>query len=134
MLQYDRIDLSEGIDVKKNILRSKKCYLCGYWYFINKNFNYEKYMCNGCHDMSTKVNSIHNLCIGYNNGNAYRINFAFMSKNDALNLIKNAVIIDKKEYYKAKNNNFLSAYNIKMSSQKIKFGDKEVDKKKILFI
>ena len=46
--------------------------------------------------MSTIVNSIHNLCIGYNNGNAYRINFAFMSKYDALNLIKNAVIIDKK--------------------------------------
>ena len=36
------------------------------------------------------------VCIGYNNGNAYRINFAFMSKNDALNLIKNAVIINKK--------------------------------------
>ena len=46
--------------------------------------------------MSTKVNSIHNLWIGYNNGNAYRINFAFMSKNDALNLIKNSAIIDKK--------------------------------------
>ena len=96
MLEYDRIDLSEGIDVNRNILTSKKCYLCGYWYFINKNFNYQKYMCNGCHDMSTKANSIHNLCIGYNNGNAYRINFVFMSKNDALNLIKNAVIIDKK--------------------------------------
>ena len=26
----------------------------------------------------------------------------YLSKNDALNLIKNAVIIDKKEYYKAK--------------------------------
>ena len=37
-----------------------------------------------------------NLCIGYNNGNAYRTNFVFMSKNDALNLIKNVVIIDKK--------------------------------------
>ena len=47
MLEYDRIDLSEGIDVNKNILTSKKCYLCGYWYFINKNFNYQKYMCNG---------------------------------------------------------------------------------------
>ena len=46
--------------------------------------------------MSTKVNSIHNLCIGYNNGNAYRISFAFMSKDDTLNLIKNAIIIDKK--------------------------------------
>ena len=49
-------------------------------------------MCNGCHDMSMKAN----LWIGYNNGNAYRINFVFMSKNDALNLIKNAIIIDKK--------------------------------------
>ena len=34
MLEFDRIDISEGIDV--NILTSKKCYLCGYWYFINK--------------------------------------------------------------------------------------------------
>ena len=96
MLEYDRIDLSEGIDVNRNILTSKKCYLCGYWYFINKNFNYQKYMCNCCHDISTKAISTPNLCIGYNNGNAYRINFAFISKNDALNLIKNAVIIDKK--------------------------------------
>ena len=54
-------------------------------------------MCNGCHDISTKAISMYNLCIGYNNGNAYRINFAFMSKNDVLNLIKNAVIIDKKD-------------------------------------
>ena len=53
-------------------------------------------MCNGCHDMSTKAISMHNLCIGYNNGSAYRINFVFMFKNDELNLIKNAVIIDKK--------------------------------------
>ena len=41
MLEYNRIDLSEGIDVNRNILTSKKCYLCGYWYFINKNFNYQ---------------------------------------------------------------------------------------------
>ena len=36
MLEYDRIDLSEGIDVNKNTLTSKECYLCGCWYFINK--------------------------------------------------------------------------------------------------
>ena len=53
-------------------------------------------MCNGCHDMSTKAISLHNLCIRYNSGSVYRTNFVFMSKNDALNLIKNAVIIDKK--------------------------------------
>ena len=54
-----------------------------------------------------------------------------MSKNDALNLIKNGVIINKKGYYKAKNNNFLSVHSIKMSSQKIKFWDKEIDKKEL---
>ena len=37
MLEYDRIDFSEGIYVNKNKLTSKKCYLCGYWYFIDKN-------------------------------------------------------------------------------------------------
>ena len=36
MLEYDRIDISEGIDINKNILPSKKYYLCGYRYFINK--------------------------------------------------------------------------------------------------
>ena len=55
-----------------------------------------------CGYMSMKAISMHNLFIGYNNGNVYRINFVFMSKNDALNLIKNAVIIDKKEHYKVK--------------------------------
>ena len=36
MLEHDRNDVSEGIDTNKNIPTSKKCYLCGYWYFINK--------------------------------------------------------------------------------------------------
>ena len=42
MLEYDRIDLNEGIDVTKNKLISKVCWLCNHWYFINKNFNYQK--------------------------------------------------------------------------------------------
>ena len=37
-----------------------------------------------------------NLAIINHNGNAYPVNFAFMSKKDAFNLIENAVIIDKK--------------------------------------
>ena len=96
MLEYDRIDLKEGIDVTKKKLISKECWPCNHWYFTNKNFNYQKNVCNGCHDMSMKANSMHNLAIGYNNNNAYRLIFTFMSKNDALNLIKNAVIINKK--------------------------------------
>ena len=37
-----------------------------------------------------------NLAIINHNGNYYRVNFAFMSKKDAFNLIKNAIMIDKK--------------------------------------
>ena len=96
MIEYDRIDINEGIDVDKNKLVSKECNICNYWYFNNRNFNYQRYVCDGCHVMSLKTSSMHNLAIGYNNGNAYRINFVFMSKNNALSLIKNAVIIDKK--------------------------------------
>ena len=43
-----------------------------------------------------KANSMQNLTITIHNGNHYRVNFVFMSKKDAYNLIKNATIIDKK--------------------------------------
>ena len=33
MLYYDRIDVSEGIDVNKTSA-SKKCDICHYWYFL----------------------------------------------------------------------------------------------------
>ena len=94
MLEYDRIDISEGIDVNKNI--SRKCSLCKFYYFLDKNFKYGPYLCGGCYDMSMKANSMQNLGIVYHGENAYRVIFVFMSKKDAFNLIKNAVIIDKK--------------------------------------
>ena len=96
MLEYDRIDLSEGIDNKKWKETSRECSLCKFYYFLNKNFNYGPYLCSGCHDMSLKSISMKNLTIINHNGNHYHVNFAFISKKDAYNLIKNATIIDKK--------------------------------------
>ena len=46
--------------------------------------------------MSLKEKNIKNLAIVYRGEQAYRNNFASMSKNDAFNLIKSSVIIDKK--------------------------------------
>ena len=43
-----------------------------------------------------KAVSIKNLAIINHNGNHYRVNFALMSKKDAYNLIKNAVIMREK--------------------------------------
>ena len=52
MLEYDRIDISEGIDIKKCNERSRECSLCKFYYFLDKNFSYGPYLCNGCYDMS----------------------------------------------------------------------------------
>ena len=96
MLEYDRIDISEGIDINKCKETSKECNLCKFYYFSDKNFNYGSYLCDGCYDMSTKAVNMQNLAIINHNGNCYRVIFAFMTKKDAYNLIKNAIIIGEK--------------------------------------
>ena len=53
MSEYDRIDISEGIDVDKTN-KSKECMLCHYWYFLDKNFSYGPYLCNGCYNITQK--------------------------------------------------------------------------------
>ena len=40
MLYYNRIDVSEGIDVNKT-RESKECNSCHYWYFLNKGFKFQ---------------------------------------------------------------------------------------------
>ena len=96
MLEYNRIDISEGIDINKCEKTSKECILCKFYYFLDKKFSYGPFLCNGCYDMSLKAVSMQNLTIINHNGNHYRVNFALISKKDAYNLIKNTSIIDKK--------------------------------------
>ena len=96
MLEYDTIDISEGIDNKKCKETSRECSLCKFYYFLDKDCNYGPYLRNGCYDMSLKATSMKNLAIINHNGNHYRVNFAFISKKGASNLIKNAVIMGEK--------------------------------------
>ena len=74
MLEYDRIDISEGTDIDKTN-KSKECDICHYWYFLDKNFNCEKYLCNGCHDLIQKAMSFNDCAILSIKGNDYRIQF-----------------------------------------------------------
>ena len=94
MLECDRIDLSEGIDVNKTS-NSRACSFCHYHYFLDINFNYQKYLCGGCHDMSMKANNIQNLAIVYFKGNAYRIHFWNMRKDYAINIMHSSNLIGK---------------------------------------
>ena len=79
MLEYDGIDISEGIDIKKCEETSRECSLCKFYFFLDKNFKYGPYLCDGCYDMFMKT-----------------VSFAFMTKKDAYNLIKNAIILGEK--------------------------------------
>ena len=50
MLQYRKIDVSEGINTNKTSL-SKKCMLCHYWYFEDVGFKFEPNVCSKCHNI-----------------------------------------------------------------------------------
>ena len=50
MASYDRIDVSEGIDVHKTSA-SKECNICHYWYFLNYSLKFKPNVCNRCHDL-----------------------------------------------------------------------------------
>ena len=95
MLEYDRIDISEGIDVNKTNA-SKECDICHYWYFKDIGFKYKPYLCNGCHDLMQKATSFNDVAIIYVKGSAYTIHFWYMSKDDAINIMNNSNWIDKK--------------------------------------
>ena len=95
MLEYNRIDISEGIDVNKTNLL-KECGICHYWYFQDIGFKYEKYLCNDCHDLMQKAMSFNNVAIVYVKGSAYRIHFWYMSKDDAVSIMSNSNLVDKK--------------------------------------
>ena len=95
MLEYDRIDISEGIDVSKTNA-SKECDICHYWYFKDISFKYEPYLCNGCHDLMQKGMSFSDAAIVYVKGSAYKIHFWYMSKNGAISIMNNSNLVDKK--------------------------------------
>ena len=96
MLEYKRIDISEGIDVNKTNLSKRKCDVCHYWYFKDIGFKYEPYLCNGCHDLMQKAISSNNIAIVYIKGDAYRINFWYMSKDYAINVMNPSTLLDKR--------------------------------------
>ena len=78
MSEYERIDISEGIDVNKTNL-SKECDIC-----------------HGCHDLMQKAMGFNNIAVVYIKENAYRIHFWYMSKDDAINIMNGSNLVDKR--------------------------------------
>ena len=75
---------------------SKKCDICHYWYLKDIGFTYEPYLCNGCDDLMQKAMSFNDAATVYVQWSAYRIHFWYISKDDAIRIMKNSNLIDKK--------------------------------------
>ena len=86
MLYFDRIDVSEGIDVNKTSA-SKECDICHYWCF---NFKFQPNVCNRCHDLLRMSMSLSDIAILKIRGFDFQCIISLISKNEAINLMQNA--------------------------------------------
>ena len=82
MLEYDRIDISEEIDINKTNA-SNECDICYYWYFLDKDFKYELYLCNGCHDLTQKPMNFNDVAI------------VSVKRSEAINIMKSSNLNEK---------------------------------------
>ena len=62
ILYFDRINVSEGIDVNKNS-ESKQCYTYHYWYFLDKGFKIQPDVYNRFQDLSMMSMNLSNITI-----------------------------------------------------------------------
>ena len=94
MLYFNRIDVSEGIDVNKAIV-SKDCNICNYWYFLNYSFKFQTNVCNRCHDLLMMSLNLSDIAIINIKGSNYRCIVSLISKVVAIILMQNADLTEK---------------------------------------
>ena len=94
MLYYDRIDVSEGIDLKKPTA-SKECNICHYWYFLNFSFKFQPNVCNRCHNLLMMSVNLSNISILNIKGSDYCCIIGLISKKESINLTQNADLTKK---------------------------------------
>ena len=79
--EYDRIDVFDGTDVHKTF-GLLEFIICHYWYFLQSNIRFQSKVCNCCHVLIQKAACFNGAVTVSIEGNDYRINFWYMSKND----------------------------------------------------
>ena len=65
----------------------------------------ESYLCNGSHNLTQKAMTFNDVAIVYIKGNAYGIHFWYISRDDAISIMNNSNLINKKGVF-----NFFTIY------------------------
>ena len=93
MLYYDRIDVSEGIDINKTSA-SKEFDDCYYWYFLNYSFKFRPNVRNGCHDILMSLNLSDIDILNIKSSDYYCI-ISLIRKNEAIDLFQKTDLTEK---------------------------------------
>ena len=91
MLKYDKIDITEGIDLNKTN-ESKKCMYCHYWYYLNKN---GPFTCDGCYNIVHRSTDFKNIAIIRVKNNACRVYFEDINKHKAIKIMNKFNLLGK---------------------------------------
>ena len=94
MLQYEKIDVSEGIDTNKTSA-SKECMLCHYWYFKDVGFKFEPHVSNKCHDLLMTAYELKIIVILNVKRVDVRCILWGISKDEAVNRLNKSVLKNK---------------------------------------
>ena len=94
MLCFDRVDISEGINVNKT-KKSKECDICHYWYFLDKGFKFQPNICNRYHGLLMISMNLSDIAILNIKSTDYRCIISRISKNEAINLMQNSSLTKK---------------------------------------
>ena len=99
MLYFDRVQVSEGVDVNKTSTL-KECDICHYWYFLNYSFKFQTNVCNRCLSLLIMFMNLSGIAILNIKGSDYRCIVSLISKTEAIKLMQNSDLTKKAEHYK----------------------------------
>ena len=97
MSYYDRIDVSEEIDVNKTS-GSKECDVCHSWYFLNEGFTFQPNVSDECHDLLMMYMNLSDIAILNMKVADYCCIISVISKSEAMNFVQNIDLIEKPEH------------------------------------
>ena len=99
MLYFDKIDVSEGVDVNK-ASELKECNICHCWYFLNYSFNFQANLYERCHGLLLISMNLSDIAVLNVKVSDYDCIISLIGKNEVKNS-QNADFIKTVECYKA---------------------------------
>ena len=77
------------------LINQKKYMLCHYWYYLNKNFNYCPFTCDGCYNIIQRSTDFKNITIIHVKNNSYRVYFKDISKHEVNKIMNKFNLVGK---------------------------------------